>query len=60
MPESATSVAYADLIMKLIDDKELFRKMSNMALQKYEEELNWTRWGKEMKKILVLTKKLAQ
>jgi len=59
LPESATSVAYADLIMKLIDDKELFRKMSNMALQKYEEELNWTRWGKEMKKILVLTKKLA-
>jgi glycosyltransferase involved in cell wall biosynthesis len=60
LPESATSEAYAHIIMKLIDDKELFRKMSNMALQKYEEELNWTRWGKEMKKILVLTKKLAQ
>ncbi len=59
LPESATSTAYADLIMKLIDDKELFRKMSNMALEKYGEELNWTRWGKEMKKILVLTKKLA-
>lgn len=55
LPIYANSTQYSEIIEDLISDKEAFKKISESSRKKYAEELNWKQWGKEMKKILLLT-----
>ncbi len=36
----------------LINDTTLYQQMSENALRKYQNELNWTKWGEEIKTII--------
>ena len=55
LPINAKSEEYSKIIEDLISNKETLKKMSESSRQKYLEELNWRQWGREMKKILLLT-----
>lgn len=48
-------IAYADLLENLIKNPDQVKKMSQQARQKYEEELNWKNWAKQLKKLLIHT-----
>jgi glycosyltransferase involved in cell wall biosynthesis len=37
----------------LINDKDLYERMSKNALLKSQEELSWTKWGEEMTRIIL-------
>lgn len=52
LPENAQPEQYAEEIEKLINNPEIIRELSLNARKKYDEELNWEVWGKEMKKII--------
>ncbi|GHB40283.1 glycosyltransferase family 4 protein [Mongoliitalea lutea] len=51
----ASAVAYADELERLIKNPEELKKLSTFSRKKYEEELNWTTWAKQMKRILIHT-----
>jgi glycosyltransferase involved in cell wall biosynthesis len=36
----------------LINDQELYLRMAENALEKYKNELNWSKWGEEIKSII--------
>jgi glycosyltransferase involved in cell wall biosynthesis len=36
----------------LINDQELYLRMAKNALKKYENELNWSKWGEQIKSII--------
>lgn len=55
LPMSATSTEYLELIENLINDKDKLKRTANSSREKFMNELNWGQWGKEMKKILMLT-----
>lgn len=55
LPLSATSDEYFTLIANLIKDKEKLKSLAKNSREKYNNELNWQQWGKEMKEILLLT-----
>jgi glycosyltransferase involved in cell wall biosynthesis len=44
---------YAEVIKLLINNKEAYREISENSRKKYERELNWDVWGKNMKGILL-------
>lgn len=51
LPHDATPEQYADEIEKLLIHPEKIREMSQLARDKYEQELNWEVWGEKMKKL---------
>lgn len=51
----ANSKEYAELIERIINEEGLYQKLSINARNKFEKELNWTVWAKEMRQILLLT-----
>ena len=59
LPINAGSEDYFKIIADLISDKEKLKKMAISSREKYLKELNWSQWGKEMKKILLLTIKYS-
>jgi glycosyltransferase involved in cell wall biosynthesis len=59
LPISAGSDEYVTLIENIISDKDVLKKMSVASREKYLNELNWNNWGKEMKKVLLTTHRLA-
>ncbi|QOW10883.1 glycosyltransferase family 4 protein [Kaistella flava (ex Peng et al. 2021)] len=52
LPLQANAEEYADEIEILLRDPNQIEKYSLNARKKYEEELNWTVWGKEMGRIV--------
>lgn len=55
LPVTATSEDYFKVIEGLITDKDSMKGLAKSARKKYDEELNWNRWGIQMKKILLQT-----
>lgn len=55
--ERAESHEYTLVIERLINEEELYQRLSKNALTKYRKELNWKTWGSEMKNILLSMKK---
>lgn len=51
----AKSKEYTELIERIINEEGLYQKLSVNARNKFEKELNWTVWAKEMRQILLLT-----
>ena len=44
---SANGKDYADVIENIWNDKIKYKKMKIASRKKYEQELNWTKWGKQ-------------
>ncbi len=59
LPLNAGSEEYFNVISNLISDSTKLKQMAETSREKYLKELNWKQWGKEMKKILLLTKELS-
>jgi glycosyltransferase involved in cell wall biosynthesis len=55
LPLAATSEDYCNLIESLILDKEKIKGLAITSREKYNEELNWSKWGIKMKEILLYT-----
>lgn len=49
---AARSNDYFDYSERLIVDPILYHQMAKNALTKYENELNWTKWGEEITRII--------
>tara|TARA_A100000171_G_C2139299_1_gene153342 strand:+ start:6860 stop:8056 length:1197 start_codon:yes stop_codon:yes gene_type:complete len=60
LSQEAKSDQYCEVIERLITEDGLLAKMSETALIKYKAELNWSSWGKEMRKILLLTESMSR
>lgn len=52
LPLEAKAEQYADQIEILLRHPERIRTLSQNAREKYEKELNWSVWGKEMKQVV--------
>lgn len=52
LAEDSSPADYADCIEQLINNPDMYRKLSIHAREKFERELNWDVWGKQMGKIL--------
>ncbi|MBN2087437.1 glycosyltransferase family 4 protein [Candidatus Peregrinibacteria bacterium] len=51
LPYEATGKEYAEVITKIWNNKEKYRELSANARKRFEDELNWEHWAKEIKKI---------
>lgn len=60
LPYNAGGPEYAQLIAGLVSDKNKLKELVITSREKYEKELNWGRWGKEMEPILLETVELAR
>lgn len=56
----ARSKEYTEAIEALIRNKGLYQSLSENALKKSQNELNWNAWAKKMKKIFLLSVKEAK
>ena len=56
LPINSGATAYAQVIIKLIQDKKTYLKLSKAARKKYVEELNWEKWSSTMKDIFLKIK----
>ena len=52
LPENALANDYAIAIEKLLENPNLVQEMSHNARAKYEQELNWKKWGKDFDLVL--------
>ena len=52
LPMEASATLYANQIELLLQHPERIRTLSQNAREKYEKELNWSVWGKEMKQVV--------
>jgi glycosyltransferase involved in cell wall biosynthesis len=52
LPYSAEAEEYAELIIKIFNDKELYTRLFHQARKKYLEELNWNVWAKNTKRLI--------
>ncbi|MBW1619338.1 glycosyltransferase family 4 protein [Empedobacter falsenii] len=52
LAKNASAADYANAIEHLLNHPELISKMSNNARKKYEQELNWEKWGKDFERII--------
>ena len=58
LPFNSGATAYAEVIIKLIQDEEKYLKLSKTARKKYVEELNWEKWSSTMKDIFLKIKNI--
>lgn len=58
LPFNSGATAYAEVIIKLIQDEEKYLKLSKTARKKYVEELNWEKWSLAMKDIFLKIKNI--
>ncbi|MBC8297437.1 MAG: glycosyltransferase family 4 protein [Pelagibacterales bacterium] len=49
---SANGKDYADVIENIWNDKVKYNKMKIASRKKYEQELNWTKWGEQFQLVL--------
>lgn len=56
LPYDASNEDYAKIIESLILDDDQYQAVSRSSRKKYDEELNWTSWGKQMRAILMQLK----
>tara|TARA_B110000196_G_scaffold293418_1_gene281704 strand:- start:653 stop:1441 length:789 start_codon:yes stop_codon:yes gene_type:complete len=49
---SANGKDYADVIENIWNDKVKYKKMKVASRKKYEQELNWTKWGEQFQLVL--------
>jgi len=56
LPYKSTPNDYSTTIQSLLDDRSKLSRLAASARKKFENELNWNVWGKQMREILVLTK----
>ena len=49
---SANGKDYADVIENIWNDKVKYKKMKIASRKKYEQELNWTKWGEQFQLVL--------
>lgn len=56
LPHDASNEDYAEVMETLINDDEKFQAISLSSRKKYDDELNWTSWGKQMREILLSLK----
>ena len=49
---SANGKDYADVIENIWNDKVEYKKMQIASRKKYEQELNWTKWGEQFQLVL--------
>jgi glycosyltransferase involved in cell wall biosynthesis len=52
LPLKANFMDYANIIQKIWNDKGLYLTLAENSRCKYENELNWDVWGKEVKRIM--------
>jgi len=52
LPINSNSTAYAEVIIKLIQDEQNFLKLSKSSRALYLSKLNWENWGKEVSDII--------
>lgn len=47
----ATAEDFASMISELFNDKDRYRKLARTSRKKFEEELNWQHWARQVKQI---------
>lgn len=55
LPFSATPNEYANLIVKVFNDKTLYKLLAQQSREKYFKESNWNVWAKKIDKLMVET-----
>lgn len=57
LPYEAGATEYAQLLESLMRDDKYLENLSTLSRKKFEDELNWHTWAKNMKNILIHTAK---
>jgi glycosyltransferase involved in cell wall biosynthesis len=48
-PEGSSAEVFADTLSGLMDDRETYLRMSNAALRRSEQTLNWPAWARDVR-----------